>query len=188
MLHLSPIARRNLLIVFMASAVIGSWILLDSERDTAVDQADQPATPDSYFTAMELTRFDSNGQPSIAVNAATARHYPGDPVIRLDEVAAEGRQADADWILTAETGELATERNHLHVERDVRLQQQRAKHPPMILSTRVLDIDADTEIVETTAPVKIRYGASEISGTGLWASLDEGRIIIESDVKARYEP
>ena len=188
MSRLSTIARRNLLIGIMAVAGVGSWLLLDRERDTAVEPGEQEATPDSYFTTMALTRFDSDGQPSVTVKAANALHYPGNPVIQLDEVRAEGRRADDGWQLSAATGELATETNHLHVEQDVRLRQERAGQPPLILSTGVLDINADTEIVETTAPVKIRYGASEISGTGLWASLANGRIIIESDVRARYEP
>ncbi|MDX1443576.1 MAG: LPS export ABC transporter periplasmic protein LptC [Gammaproteobacteria bacterium] len=185
---LSFIARRNLFIGLMLLAVIGSWMLLDREREESAATEDRPATPDSYFTDMELVRHDENGRPSMTVRARSATHYPNDPLIYMEAVDARGKQADANWALTAATGELSSENNRLHVEDNVLLVQNKTGRPPLEMSTVVLDIDADSEVVETDAAIEIRYGKSTVTGKGLWASLADGRMIIESKVRARYEP
>lgn len=185
---LSFIAKRNLFILAMIVAVVASWLLLDREREGASQADDAPATPDSYFVDMNLVRHDDNGRPSMNIRAGSARHFPDNPIVYLESVEARGRQDGANWSLNAVRGELASDANRLHVEEDVVLVQSEPGRPALTMQTPVLDIDADTEVVETTAAVEIRYGESRITGTGLWASLADGHMIIESEVSARYEP
>lgn len=187
MRRLSTTGQRNLAVILLTVAGIGSWMLLDRQREAGTAPADQAASPDSYFHAMELTRYDANGRPAIEIDAVSALHYPEATDIRLTELNARGRREDGSWTLTANTGLLATDANRLHVEESVELRQQQAGRVALELFTEVLDMDAEREIIETAAAVEIHYGNSSISGTGLWASLTDNHLIIESDVKARYE-
>lgn len=187
MLKPGPTLRRNLIILLLGAAGFGSWWLLDEQREAVESTAERSPTPDSYFSGMELTRFDENGKASITIHARNAVHYPDAIIIELEDLRAMREQNGGQWTLTADRGELSTESNLLETERNVLLVQQAANGRPLELRTDRLTMDADRERVETPAAVTIRQGASHFSGTGLWASLAEGHIIIESDVKARYE-
>lgn len=187
MLKPGPTLRRNLIIILLGAAGFGSWWLLDKQRESVETTADRGPTPDSYFSDMELTRFDENGKASITIHARDAVHYPDAIIIELDDLEAMREQDGGQWTLTADRGELSTESNLLEAERNVLLVQQGASSRPLELHTDRLTMDADHERVETSAAVTIRQGASQFTGTGLWASLADGHIIIKSDVKARYE-
>lgn len=186
--ELGSTTRRNLAIAVLAAAGIGSWLLLDEERERAATDTTPVATPDSYFRDMEMTRYGEDGEAQLRIKAGQALHYPGVDHVELRQLEASGRHGERPWQLRAQHGRLASDGQQLDVRQEVSLLQGMAGAGELELATDSLSLDAGRNVISSDAAVSIRRGGSHITGTGLWASLDDGHIIIEQDVKASYEP
>ncbi|HEX6929076.1 MAG TPA: LPS export ABC transporter periplasmic protein LptC [Gammaproteobacteria bacterium] len=181
-----PAASRIAVIALLAAAGFGTWWWLGEQRALA-PVATMDRHPDSYFRDLDIVRHDVDGNPEMRVTAEYAEHYEDETWVRLRELEARGLGMKPGWQLTANHGRLSDDGVRLHVSGDVVLTRSNPGEVPMRLHTDELSVNTETEIAVTEAPVRITQGDNILSGRGLWVSLADDHLRIESDVEARYE-
>lgn len=181
-----PAGSRIAVIILLAGAGFGTWWWLSEQRALAPEQA-AARHPDSYFHDLDIVRHDVNGDPEMRVTAEYAEHFEDETWIHLQELAARGLGAGPGWQLTANRGRLTDDGVELDVHGDVVLTRNNPGKVPIELRTTKLSVNTETEIAMTDAPVTVKQGASVVSGRGLWVSLADDYLRIESNVEARYE-
>ena len=169
----------------LALAAFGSWWWLGEQRES-VGQTAVVRHPDSYFKQSEVLRHDATGQPELQVKATYAEHFENEPWVHLREMVAEGVAEGPAWRLTADEGRLTDDGIHLEARGDVRLSRRGDGEGQMQLRSETLSVNTETQVARTTDQVTIVQGSGEITGRGLWASLADDRLRIESNVEARY--
>lgn len=180
------LSSRALTVLVLAVVGVGSWWWLKEQREQREAGVAQ-RHPDSYFVALDVVRHDERGNPELQLNAEYAEHFENEPWIHLRHFDATGLTAESDWRLRADAGRLSDDGVHLNAQGNVVLGRAANAVGDMTLRTEQLSINTDTQIAETRAPVTISQGNSRISGRGLWASLDDDRVRLESEVRAHYE-
>ncbi|MBW3566587.1 MAG: LPS export ABC transporter periplasmic protein LptC [Proteobacteria bacterium] len=176
---------RSLALVILAVVGIGSWWWLSEQREEiAID--DQPRHPDSYFRNLDVVRHGIDGKGEMRVNAEYAEHFENDAWVHLRAIDATGLADGPDWRLRANEGRLSDDGVQLEARGDVVLSRPGENTAGMQLRTDTLSVNTDAQIATTKDSVLITQGGSEISGRGMWASLADDYLRLESDVEAYY--
>lgn len=179
-----PPAGRVLTIAILATLGYASWWWLDRQEQDTAEQPDAARTPDSYFRELSLVRHDESGDPETSVRAKYAEHFEDEAWIYLQDLEASGLVAGPDWRLTARNGRLDDAGEQLEAWNEVVL--ARRSGDGIRLETERLTVDMQQELATTDEPVAIVDGQARITGRGLWASLADDRLRIESNVEAHY--
>lgn len=180
-------ATGRLLVVVLAVAGLASWWWLGKQRAVESASVDMPRQPDSYFRDLVVTGHDAEGQPDMYIEAGYAEHFEEEPWVHLRDLRATSATEGPGWRLVAQRGRMSDDGVNLETWGDVVLTRGEESGDPMQLRTDRLQVNTDTQLAVTDAAVLITHGASRITGAGLWVSLADDRLRIESDVEARYE-
>jgi len=179
-------AGRALALLALAIVGAGSWWWLSKQREEAVT-VEAPRHPDSYFQEFDVVRHNADGDPELRVNAEYAEHFENEPWIHLRDLDATGLAGGPAWRLRANEGRLTDDGVHLEAQGEVVLSRTGQKNGDMELHTEHLSVNTETRIAATDEHVTIMQGSGNISGRGMWASLADDRLRLESEVRARYE-
>lgn len=174
---------RALVVLLLLAAGAASWWWLGEQRAVA-PVADTPRHPESYFRELDVIRHGEDGKPEMRLEAAYAESFEDETWIHLRDLRAHGMDK-AGWLLIAGRGRMSEDGVLLEVRDNVQLLRME-NDSEMQLRTDALDVNTETEIATTAAAVTITHGSGEISGRGLWVSLADDRLRIESEVEARY--
>ncbi len=172
--------------------VIGSILLSRQQRDSTlpVRAAQTPEDPGYAARDAELIETGPDGRPTYVLHAELIRQRPREGRIDLEKVQMSVRDTqDNHWTLQADSGRIFQDTSRVELAGDVRVSGLLADQPdPAEIFTQRLAFDTQTEIVSTDAPVTLTWSGRELRGTGLVASLKEGRVRLESDVHGLFTP
>lgn len=182
-----PPAGRVFTVALLAALGYASWWWLNEQQTVDATGAEGARDPDSYFRDLELVRHDAAGRPEMRVAAAYAEHFRDAAWVHLVDLEARGLEAGPDWRLLAEHGRLADDGGELEAWDNVVLTRRTDNGGDgMRLETERLTVNMEAETAMTDEPVAILQGSSRITGRGLWVSLADDRLRIESNVEAHY--
>ena len=70
---------------------------------------------------------------------------------------------------------------------DVVVTGRDARGAPQV-HTETLAYDTETNVIQTSDVVSIRFGRNDLRGRGLRANLNTGRLQLESNINGRFQP
>lgn len=179
-------------LAFIAAAV------LDRERDTETTASGELAQHlgaeyDYYINGMLLDRFGPDDAHLYTLEAQRVTHFPAGDLSQLEEPTLDWHAPDqAPWQLESRHGNMrpdGTRDSYL-------LELNDAVHASTLLQDgRVLDLyTSRLELVpasksaHTSEPVRMESSNLWMEGTGMQIDMNEGRVHLLADVRARHEP
>ena len=176
------------LLVFVAG--LAAW--LGGERGPALLPAPEQAAaqPDYYLKVARVTRFDAQGKVRHHLSADSITHQPGDDSLHLSAPKISWLAPNGpEWHVEAGAGIAHGTDDRLDLSQGVTLVRKAdAGCPTLTITTDYLSIDGDQQRLTTLAPVRIRQAGGRMSGVGMVAEPDAGRLQLLAQVEARHDP
>ena len=148
--------------------------------------------PQEYMKNVDATLFDEQGELKNELSAEYWAYLPttGNSILKLPHLTVH-KPNHAIWIVDAKQGKikqptLGNLENILLQEKVVVQRKETAGFIPMILETEELKYQPKEQYAETQQFVNITKPGLKITGIGLRAFLNEGRVELLNDVKTYY--
>ena len=149
---------------------------------------------DYYLSDFRTRRFGENGQIEFIVHGKTLAHYPDDNRSEIIEPKLELRRADALWLAESSSGrydpapDLFTLRGDVTVTRILSNEQQGDRSPePITMTTSLLSIANEANLLETDQLVKITAPKWQLQSKGLTTTIDDGQLKLLAQVIGRFD-
>jgi LPS export ABC transporter protein LptC len=145
-----------------------------------------------YLLDATLTELGPDGKPRVIVRAREIEQQLADASVRLNDLVLDYQtQKTGAWHVTADRGRMPQDRTTLQLEGNVRVTgtpAQAAEGTQAVIVTDELAYDTRANVIQTAAPVAIRFGTHELRGRGLRVALNDGTLRLESNVNGRFSP
>lgn len=174
--------------IVLAALAFGAW-WLNNRLEQPAPVETRPA-PDGYFmTGAEITVPDAEGLPMYRLVAQEIRQVALGGETLLKDVRVEYNVfSPSPWLLTAPEGAVSADQEVLELWGGVDVIGDSGDHGPARLSTDRLQVEIETSVARSDAPVTLSLGPQELHGVGLVAYLLEERLQLQSDVHGRFRP
>ena len=165
------------------------------ELEETVDMRASEA--DYYLEDFTTRRFDAGGALEYVVSGRTLSHFPDDDRSEVDAPRVELHRADGRWRVSAERGRLDTDPDVFTLLGAVRLEREGT--PPdeagaeaeagaaLTIRTSDLSLGLDSNELATDAAFEIVSPGWRLAGVGLRSRIDEGKLVLLSDVTGTYD-
>jgi lipopolysaccharide export system protein LptC len=182
---------RGITTLIVIAVIVGS-ALLGQQKMKPEPVAAQPRAVEPGYAAKdaELIETGADGRPLYRLNAKTIRQSPADGSVQLDEVRMSYRgESTNQWSLSATQGVLRENNERIELAGDVRVVGIMAGTSDLAqIRTERLSFDAVNQIATTPEPVTLALGRNELHGAGLYASLKDRQVRLESGVHGSFSP
>jgi LPS export ABC transporter protein LptC len=173
--------RRLLaVLILVAVLVLGIVIWRHLQRQSPLEVLQ--ALPEQVDLSLEKLHYTQNeeGRRSWTLDADKAEYRREDGQAQLDAVSLLLYRAGqfGEVRLTAEHGLLQQEEQQVEIWGNVQIVTGRGDR----LSTERLRFDGRKQLLTNSEPVRLSNQRMELTGTGLWADLEAGRLRLEKDV------
>lgn len=179
-----------LLLLVIAIALFTRWLLSTVERPDKPRVTEPSKEPDYFLTQFTATVMGADGKPYYRLQGQRLEHFPATDAIKLTAPRLKYfKDPGLPWLVNSREGTVYENTRTVHltgnvvVEREAPLPQQK-----LTLRTERLQVDTRAHTAETDAEVKITTQNSTIEATGMWVSLDEGRMHLLSNARGVYVP
>lgn len=153
--------------------------------------------PQIYMKEVKTREFDAQGKLHYQLSTPQVTHYqmnpdgPSDADYTLFErpnMAFYDAEANAPWIVTADTGRSEANGQLIRLLDNVLIQQQTPNQGLIQITTSELRVRAREQFAETDKAVKMRSAKGQIDAIGMDADMAQSRLQLRSQVKAVYDP
>jgi LPS export ABC transporter protein LptC len=144
-----------------------------------------------YLLDATLTELGPDGKPRVVVRARKIEQRLGDESVFLDDLDLDYQtQKTGAWHVTSDHGRMPKDRATLLLEGNVRVTgaPAQATGGEAVIVTDVLAYDTRANVIQTPAPVVVRFGPHELRGRGLRVALNDGTLRLESNVNGHFTP
>jgi LPS export ABC transporter protein LptC len=184
---------RVLSVIAFIAIVVAGWIALDRAEFNANSKPVNPTlTQDPGYAARDAQLIETgpDGKPMYTLRANVIRQQPAAQVVTLDAVQMQLRDPGGNvWSGRADRGLIQQDDAVVELTGAVRLWGTIPEdNRPAQVTTEQLFVNTRTDVATSPVLVLISWGAQELSGIGLEASLSERRIKLESDVHGLVHP
>lgn len=175
------------LVVLVASSLLSGGSQRQSFAPTTVDRSS--AEPGYSARKATLVETGPDGRPIYTMNAEVIRQRPGDGV-DFEQVQMSFRdQADNLWTARADRGQLGQDTSKVNLAGNVHVDGLLPHSTASAdLATEQLAVDTQADIVSTAEPVTLNWAGRELKSNGLVATLNERRVLLESNVHGSFLP
>ena len=173
----------------LAVILVGiSWWIFSVDEIVA-PQGISPRGADFYMRNFSSVIMDTNGLPKHKLVAMRMTHFPKDDHTDLTEPTFTiFRPKNTHYIISAKTGMVLGEQQHLYLEGDVNVRRYNKNELLSYMSTQSLWVKPDENLVETEKAVKFVDARGEINAIGARADTHTQRLELLSEVKGHYVP
>lgn len=179
--------RGALGLVLLLVALATGWYLLFGRDRAGITQA---AAQRSDYTLHDFTlvSLDKDGKESFTLRAPLLTRSPDDKAMTLTTPAFQfPGESTQRWQATSKTGWVDAKGDEVRLRGDVVLASVDNANAPR-MQTEQLDVLTQAKRATSAALVTITQPGLHMQGTGLDANLQTKRVILKSQVKARYAP
>jgi LPS export ABC transporter protein LptC len=172
--------------VLVLIVVIGGTIFFGGQQaeTTAPTIVEEPHDPGYAARGARLVQTGPDGRPLYTIDADVIRQQPNDNTIDLEHATLGFFDTNgALWTARGEQGEVGQDTGIVELSDNVHVNgtPQGSLQPAEIVTNR-LAFDTNTKIATTQEPVTLTWSGQEIKGKGMRASLNDGRLQLESAV------
>jgi len=158
---------------------------------------DASGFPQIYMKAVETREFDAQGKLHYQLSTPQVTHFQANPdgpsdadytLIERPDMAFYDTEANAPWLVSANTGRSEANGQLIRLLDNVLIQQQTPTQGLIQITTRELQVRASEQFAETDKAVNMRSAKGQIDAIGMDADLAQSRLQLKSQVKAVYDP
>jgi lipopolysaccharide export system protein LptC len=172
--------------------VIGGTIVFGGQQaeNTAPTIVEEPRDPGYAARDAKLVQTGPDGHPLYTLNADVIRQQPNDDTVELENATLGLYDSNGSlWTARGERGKVGQNTGIVELSDDVHV----SGTPPGTqevaqMATDQLTFDTSTKVATTKDPVTLTWSGQEIKGKGMRASLNDGRVQLESSVHGRAAP
>ncbi len=172
--------------------VIGGTILFGGPQGetTATTIIEEPHEPGYAARNAKLVQTGPDGHPLYTVDADVIRQQPNDDTVQLERATLGFYDANgALWTARGDEGQVGQDTGKVELSGNVHVEgTPQGTSQPAQISTPHLAFDTNTKIVSTKAPVTLTWSGQQIKGKGMRATLNDGRVQLESAVHGTAVP
>ena len=172
--------------------VIGGTIVFGGQQTetTAPTIVEEPRDPGYAARDAKLIQTGPDGHPLYTLDADVIRQQPDDSTVELEQANLGFYDANGGlWTARGDHGQLGQNTGIVELSDDVHVNgTPQGTQQPAEIVTNQLTFDTNTKIASTKAPVTLTWSGQEIKGKGMRASLNDGRVQLESSVRGTAVP
>jgi LPS export ABC transporter protein LptC len=187
---MSILSRIFAVLVFVV--VIGGTIFFGGQQNetTAPTIIEEPHDPGYAARDAKLVQTGKDGRPLYTVNADVIRQQPNDDTIQLEKATLGFFDANGSmWTARGDTGQVGQDNRQVELDGDVHVNgTPQGTLEPAEIVTEHLQFDTNSKVATTKDPVVWTWSGQEIQGKGMRASLNDGRVQLESQVHGTAVP
>jgi len=187
---MSILSRLFAVLVFVV--VIGGTIFFGGQQNetTAPTTVEEPRDPGYAARDAKLVQTGKDGRPLYTVNAAVIRQQPNDNTIQLEKATLGFFDSNGSlWTARGAEGQVGQDTREVELTGDVHVNgTPQGALQPVEIATERLKFDTSSKIASTQDPVTWTWSGQEIQGKGMHASLNDGRVQLESAVHGKAVP
>jgi LPS export ABC transporter protein LptC len=163
------------------------WGMRSYETEQAITASDKtsPHFVDLYMRDFTMTTMNEKGVPGYTLQARYFEHYNDSENAHLVKPVISLLQADNNWVISAEKGEINDDHSMLTLYENVVMTQQEAEFPIQI-ETSQLVIDTSGQIAKTDQPVQITQQRFNLQSQGMILDNISGSFELLANVKSTY--
>ena len=179
--------RGWLTLALLAAAIAGGFAILRQQAGLRPGTAEE-ARPDYVLHDFEVITLRKDGSEGFTLQAPRLARHPGNREMDIEQpVFLFPDEEGGRWRSRSRTGWVNADGSEVRLRGDVRLDNTAGKRR-MRLEAASLDVFPDAQRATSPGEVTITQPGSIIRGRGLEALLDQNRVILTSEVRARYAP
>jgi LPS export ABC transporter protein LptC len=176
-------------LVFIA-VVVGTIMFGGQQNEnTAPTLVEEPHDPGYAARDAKLVQTGPDGHPLYTVDAEVIRQLPNDNSIELVEPTLGFYDANGNlWTARGARGEVGQNTGIVKLADDVHVTGSPQGTQIAEFRSNRLSFDTNTKIASTQDPVTLTWSGQEIRAHGMRASLNDGRVQLESAVQGTAVP
>jgi len=172
--------------------VIGGTIVFGGQQaeNTATTIVEQPREPGYAARDARLVQTGPDGHPLYTVNADVIRQQPDGNTVELEQATLGLSDSNGTlWTARGQHGEVGQNTGIVELDGDVHVSgtPEGTQQPVEIVSNR-LSFNTNSKIASTKDPVTFTWSGQQMKGTGMRATLNDGRVDLESSVHGTAVP
>lgn len=183
--------RFTLLLMLLAAlfGALGYWnIRPESFMERQAKMAESSDAIDFYVTNARTLQFQPDGKLHYEMTAAGLEHVKASDITLLALPKMELYRGEKyPWHIRSERGEVAPGGTEVELIDAVRVERTDAKGRPTILTTSRLTLFPDKEYAQTEQAVRIDAANGVTTAKGMKAYLNDGRMLLQSNVRGQHE-
>ncbi len=172
--------------------VIGGTIVFGGQQTETIAPTivEEPRDPGYAARDAKLIQTGPDGHPLYTLDADVIRQQPDDSTVELEQANLGFYDANGGlWTARGDHGQLGQNTGIVELSDDVHVNgTPQGTQQPAEIVTNQLTFDTNTKIASTRAPVTLTWSGQEIKGKGMRASLNDGRVQLESSVRGTAVP
>ena len=180
----------NILIFTLIAAVVaalGYWnIAPDSARQAR--QANDEHAVDFYVIGAQTVQYQDDGKLHYRMTADKLEHIKSTDITLIDTPKLDlFRGTEQPWKVTSQRAEVSPGGVEVELIDDVRIARTDAKGRPTIITSSRMTVIPDKEYAQTEQAVRIDAANGVTTAQGMKAYLNDGRMILPSNVRGQHE-
>ncbi|GAB6388088.1 LPS export ABC transporter periplasmic protein LptC [Stutzerimonas marianensis] len=178
-----------LLLIALLLVAIGYWNIRPEsfmDEPAAVSEPESPI--DFYVINSRTVQYQPDGKRNYELVAEKVEHLKASDTSLLTRPDLKSfRGAELPWHVTSERGEVGPQGEEVELIDNVRIERTDAKGRPTIVTTTRMTVLPEKDYAETRQPVRIVAANGVTTATGMKAYLNEGRMLLLSNVRGQHE-
>lgn len=178
-----------LLVIALLLIGVGYWnIRPERFMQDAPETTLEESAIDFYATNVRTIQFQPDGTRNYEMTAEKVEHLKASDVSLLTRPNLRSYRGLAPpWHVTSERGEVGPEGEEVELIDNVRVQRTDTQGRETIITSSRMTVLPDKEYAETSQPVRIVAANGVTTATGMKAYLNEGRMLLLSNVRGQHE-
>lgn len=178
-----------LLLIALLLAAVGYWNI----RPESFMQQPRPASAeespiDFYVINARTVQYQPDGKRNYQLTAEKMEHLKAGDISLLTRPDLKSyRGTELPWHITSERGEVGPAGEEVELIDNVRIARTDAEGRPTIITTTRMTVLPEKDYAETRQPVRIVAANGVTTATGMKAYLNEGRMLLLSNVRGQHE-
>jgi len=182
--------RQAMIFIPIAALLIalGYWNIRPESFDETQETIGSDTDIDFFMINSRTQQFMEDGKLNYLITANKLEHIKATDITLMNQPdLLLYRSGEQPWHVQSKLGEVAPQGKQVELIEDVRVQRTDAKNRKTLLTTSRMTVFPDKEYAETSQAVKIEAANGVTTAIGMKAYLNEGRMLLLSNVRGQHE-
>jgi lipopolysaccharide export system protein LptC len=166
------------------------WLVKNTPVPGPAPRAEPPRSePDYTMRGFALERFDANGRLKLRIEGELLRHFPDTDRVEIEGARISAFMADGrTTVATARRALGNGDGSELQLFGGAQVHSSDAQGAPLHMASEFLHAYLVTERIVTASPVRVRFGATEVSAGGLEYEHASRKLELRGPIRAVIAP
>ena len=177
-----------LLLIALLLAAVGYWNIRPESFMQQPHTTAEESPVDFFVINPRTVQYQPDGKRNYELTAEKMEHIKASDTSLLTRPDLHSyRGTELPWHITSERGEVGPAGEEVELIDNVRIERTDAEGRPTIITTTRMTVLPEKDYAETRQPVRIVAANGVTTATGMKAYLNEGRVLLLSNVRGQHE-